>query len=456
MDVQAPSRLARASGAEEAAIAPSEDAAAPKRPPAFREALQRLRRQPPGAAAPAPSPPAGRAAEPSTGRPVAAAAPLSAPSEAPDHAPDETQKADALASAYAQPEHDVIPDKQSSVIAPGSAAVAVSAAPVAADEAAERTAAAAKANPGLLLAKGKRKAGNALEGVHSLSHLRLHHFYFCTPLFACHLSVLGIDCAWLLMRQPGSISCKAQARSNGSESGVLTPAGADSGGEAGERKQPAFQVALEALQQKSAASSGHAGHSLAAVDDRGAAAMSWPRVAAAAASTPTIASAAARPEDGAGRLPGSGGDVGAAEGTAHAPAVKPAAAAGRAGRRGADIHGRVDASRMVSHRLPVLAGSLSNADEMAGENDVVIGSAPSRHPRQRLDFGSEDGGGGSPGQCAEASDQLRALRDFYTAADNDGAAVLHDTHQHSKPLQRASPCRTFTETVNLLGRPHSL
>ena len=33
-----------------------------------------------------------------------------------------------------------------------------------------------------------------------------------------------------------------------------------------------------------------------------------------------------------------------------------------------------------------LPGSLSNADELAGHNEVVLGSLPSRHPRQRLEF----------------------------------------------------------------------
>ena len=41
----------------------------------------------------------------------------------------------------------------------------------------------------------------------------------------------------------------------------------------------------------------------------------------------------------------------------------------------------------TAQRPPVLAGSLSNADEMASDSDVVIGSVPSRHPRQKLDFG---------------------------------------------------------------------
>ena len=41
----------------------------------------------------------------------------------------------------------------------------------------------------------------------------------------------------------------------------------------------------------------------------------------------------------------------------------------------------------AARKQPVLAGSLSNADEMAGADEVVIGSVPSRHPRQRLDFG---------------------------------------------------------------------
>ena len=49
--------------------------------------------------------------------------------------------------------------------------------------------------------------------------------------------------------------------------------------------------------------------------------------------------------------------------------------------------GAVEIPRLSSHRLPILAGSLSNADEMAGADDVVMGSLPSRHPRQRLDFG---------------------------------------------------------------------
>lgn len=49
--------------------------------------------------------------------------------------------------------------------------------------------------------------------------------------------------------------------------------------------------------------------------------------------------------------------------------------------------GAVEIPRASSHRLPILAGSLSNADEMAGADDVVMGSLPSRHPRQRLDFG---------------------------------------------------------------------
>ena len=33
-----------------------------------------------------------------------------------------------------------------------------------------------------------------------------------------------------------------------------------------------------------------------------------------------------------------------------------------------------------------LPGSLSNADELAGQDEVVLGSLPSRHPRQKLDF----------------------------------------------------------------------
>lgn len=35
---------------------------------------------------------------------------------------------------------------------------------------------------------------------------------------------------------------------------------------------------------------------------------------------------------------------------------------------------------------PVLAGSLSNADELADKDAAVLGSLPSRHPRQKLDF----------------------------------------------------------------------
>ena len=49
--------------------------------------------------------------------------------------------------------------------------------------------------------------------------------------------------------------------------------------------------------------------------------------------------------------------------------------------------GAVEIPRASSYRLPILAGSLSNADEMAGADDVVMGSLPSRHPRQRLYFG---------------------------------------------------------------------
>ena len=44
------------------------------------------------------------------------------------------------------------------------------------------------------------------------------------------------------------------------------------------------------------------------------------------------------------------------------------------------------AASRVSVALP---GSLSNADELAGDDETVTGSQPSRHPRQRLDFGSE-------------------------------------------------------------------
>lgn len=51
-----------------------------------------------------------------------------------------------------------------------------------------------------------------------------------------------------------------------------------------------------------------------------------------------------------------------------------------AGTRGLDIP-------RTAHRPPALAGSLSNADELASADDVVIGSVPSRHPRQKLDFG---------------------------------------------------------------------
>jgi hypothetical protein len=192
---QAPSRLARASGAEAAAIAPSEEAAAAaeKQPPAFREALRRLRRQPARTAAPSPPPPAGQAAEPS--RPVAAAAAVPAPSNAPDDALHEAHEADALATASAQPQLDAIPEKHGSAIATGSAAAAASAAPVAAEVVAARAAAAAKANPGLLLAKGKRKASNALEGVHSLVYVKPHHIHYCAPFLACHPSSSAVNCA---------------------------------------------------------------------------------------------------------------------------------------------------------------------------------------------------------------------------------------------------------------------
>ena len=37
-------------------------------------------------------------------------------------------------------------------------------------------------------------------------------------------------------------------------------------------------------------------------------------------------------------------------------------------------------------RTPVLAGSLSNADELADKDAAVLGSLPSRHPCQKLDF----------------------------------------------------------------------
>ncbi|CAL8472353.1 g11896 [Coccomyxa elongata] len=108
----------------------------------------------------------------------------------------------------------------------------------------------------------------------------------------------------------------------------------------------------------------------------------------------------------------------------------------------------------TAHRLPALAGSLSNADELAWADDVVIGSVPSRHPRQKLDFGDRCAAAEEPQQphvAPEVFGRLQALRDFYKAPvdedDHDASTEARSAHKVAAAAKEAESVACILESV---------
>ncbi len=72
----------------------------------------------------------------------------------------------------------------------------------------------------------------------------------------------------------------------------------------------------------------------------------------------------------------------------HAPGSSQVARTTAAAAAAAESSSRA-APGLLSEAGRPLPGALSNAEELAGQDEVILGSLPSRHPRQKLEFAQQ-------------------------------------------------------------------